>query len=348
MGENVLLTTTVRTDLESVLKTSNNSPLFLLCDEHTQQHCVPVLEETINNYGITVITVPSGEVHKNLDTLSHIWSQLGQAGTRRSLLVNVGGGVVTDMGGFAAATFKRGIPYINVPTTLLAMVDASVGGKTGIDFNGLKNEIGAFHAPQKVLIDARFLQTLDYKNICSGYAEMLKHALLESDELWAETIAFDLEHIDYDHLQALIAQSIDVKQNIVQKDPYEKNLRKALNLGHTFGHAFESLSIEENRPILHGFAVAFGLICELYLSHLKLGFPSYKLRQAIQFIKENYGAFAIDCKQYEHIYSLMKHDKKNTTAAINFTLLSDVGRIEINQEANKEDIFEILDFFANN
>ena len=255
------------------------------------------------------------------------------------------GGMVTDLGGFAAATFKRGIAYINIPTTLLAMVDASVGGKTGINFNGLKNEIGVFAPASSVLLETGFLRSLDARNFFSGYAEMLKHGLISTSDHLAELLSFDTENIDYSALRTMVGRSVQVKEDIVEQDPKEHGIRKALNLGHTIGHAFESLALAENRPVLHGYAVAWGLVCELYLSYLKAGFPKDKMRQTIQFIKENYGAFAFSCKQYDSLYELMLHDKKNTAGIINFTLLKEVGDICLNQTADKETIFEVFDFY---
>jgi 3-dehydroquinate synthase len=253
--------------------------------------------------------------------------------------------MVTDLGGFAASTFKRGIQYINIPTTLLAMVDASVGGKTGINFNGLKNEIGAFSPAKYVLINTEFLKSLDIHNLLSGYAEMLKHGIISTSEHWSELLNFDMNSINYQALQTLVSHSVNIKKEIVAKDPFEKNIRKALNLGHTVGHAFESLALENNQPILHGYAVAWGIVCELYLSYSKVGFPKDKLRQTIQFIKENYGIFTFDCKQYDRLYEFMTHDKKNSGGIINFTLMGEIGDIRINQSAKKEEILDVLDFY---
>ena len=252
-----------------------------------------------------------------------MWEALGNGGaSRHSLLICLGGGMITDLGGFAAATFKRGITFVNIPTTLLAMVDAAVGGKTGINFNGLKNEVGVFREAETVIIDTQFLRTLDAQNLRSGYAEMLKHALL----------------------QDLVRQSIDVKRRIVAEDPTEKGIRKALNLGHTTAHAFESLALHENRVLLHGYAVAWGLAGELYLSATKLGFPTDRMRQTVQYINEHYGKFEFTCKQYEQLYNYMTHDKKNVGGVINFTLLHNVGDICLNQHATKEELFDMFDF----
>ena len=202
------------------------------------------------------------------------------------------------------------------------MVDASAGGKTGINFNGLKNEIGAFSPARFVLLDTEFLRSLDDENIRSGYAEMLKHGLISDTEHWAELLNFDPARPDYDALRSLVSRSVSIKERIVEQDPREKGIRKALNFGHTAGHAFESLALEQGRPRLHGYAVAWGIVCELYLSCLRTGFPKDKLRQTVQFIKETYGTFDFDCKQYDRLYEFMTHDKKNESDAVNFTLLA--------------------------
>ena len=298
-----------------------------------------------------VISIAPTDTNKNLDSLSHVWRELEAGGaTRHSLLLNLGGGMVTDLGGFAASTFKRGIEFINLPTTLLAMVDASVGGKTGINFNGLKNEIGVFNEARYVIMDTEFLRTLDTNNLLSGYAEMLKHGLISNETIWAELLNFDLQAPDYKRLQTMLGQSVKVKQNVVKADPLEKGLRKALNLGHTFGHAFESFSLQhaaeqQTEPLLHGYAVAFGLICELYLSAKKAGFPTEKLYQTVRFVRENYGTLPITCDHYDTLINLMQHDKKNVKGKINFTLLANIGDVRINQTATTEEIKEALDFF---
>lgn len=319
--------------------------LFVLVDGQTRRCCLPLIHNIRNK--AEIICIKAGDKYKTLQTLSEVWQVLSNKdATRNSLLLNLGGGMITDLGGFAAATFKRGIRYINVPTTLLAMVDASVGGKTGINFNGLKNEIGAFAPAQNVFIYPEFLKTLDTENFLSGYAEMLKHGLISTPENWADLLNFNLKEINYPKLRSLIRPSIQIKEEIVKQDPFEQNLRKALNLGHTVGHAFESLALSQNRPVLHGYAVTWGIACELYLSHIQTGFPLNELRQTIRFIKDNYGTFFIDCHSYEQLYSLMKHDKKNASAdTINFTLLKDIGHIQLNQTAGKEEIFEMLDFY---
>ncbi len=344
--QEVIICKDFASDMACALSRCPHDRLFVLADEHTSRCCLPKLKQVPGFDGAETVVIGAEDLHKNLDTLASVWQALSERGaSRHSLLVNLGGGMVTDLGGFAAATFKRGIAYLNVPTTLLAMVDASVGGKTGINFNGLKNEIGAFAPADAVLIETEFLQTLDARNFLSGYAEMLKHGLISTPEHWSELLAFDMEQLDYARLKPLVARSVEVKEGIVAQDPQERGIRKALNLGHTVGHAFESLALQEGRPVLHGYAVAWGMVCELYLACSKVGFPTDKMRQTVNFIRENYGAWAFDCKQYDTLYALMKHDKKNIGGIINFTLLKDVGEICLDQTADKDEIFGMLDFY---
>lgn len=344
--QEVILCESLETSLERAINMCPHDKLFILTDEHTQQLCLPSLKEVPFLKDAIEISIGAEDTHKTLETLAAVWMALCEKGaTRHSLLINLGGGMVTDLGGFAAATFKRGISYINIPTTLLAMVDASVGGKTGINFNGLKNEIGAFAPANSVLIETDFLRSLDTQNFFSGYAEMLKHGLISDTDHWMELLNFDTAAIDYAALKQLVGRSVQVKEDIVEQDPFEHGIRKALNLGHTVGHAFESMALAENRPVLHGYAVAWGIVCELYLSHTRVGFPKEKMRQTIQFIKDNYGVFSFDCSQYEQLYAFMTHDKKNTSGSINFTLLKEIGDICIDQTADKDTIFDMLDFY---
>lgn len=344
--QEVIICENLKDSLTYALQKQSYDKLFILTDTHTHQLCLPQLQALDILKGAKEIVIGASDVYKTLETLASVWQVLSEQGaTRHSLLINLGGGMVTDLGGFAASTFKRGIAYINIPTTLLAMVDASVGGKTGINFNGLKNEIGVFSPAASVLLETDFLQSLDAHNFFSGYAEMLKHGLISTPEHWTELLAFDTDRMDYSTLKTMVGRSVQVKENIVRQDPLEHGIRKALNLGHTIGHAFESLALAENRPILHGYAVAWGIVCELYLSHTKVGFPQDKMRQAIQFIRQNYSTFIFNCDQYEHLYELMKHDKKNTSGIINFTLLKNIGDISLNQTADKETIFETFDFY---
>ncbi len=333
--------------LTAVLNGINYDKLFVLVDNHTQNLCYPLISPILAIQQAKRITIAANDSNKTLENLVHVWSFLTNNGaTRHSLLINLGGGTITDLGGFAAATFKRGIAYINIPTTLLGAVDASVGGKTGINFGGYKNEIGAFHAPLHTIISTEFFNTLTQKDILSGYAEMIKHALIDSDETWEKTLNFNLQEIDYSLLNDLVMESVLIKQRIVQQDPHEKNIRKALNLGHTIGHAFESFALENNKPVPHGYAVAWGLAAELYLSHKLCNFPKETLDIVSEFILQHYGTFAFTQKDYDTLYQYMIHDKKNVGNTINFTLLSGIGEIKINQTADREMIEEALGYFS--
>lgn len=346
MKQKVVISGNLERDLVNAISECEHDRIFVLTDETTQQLCWPKIKNFKALKNSTPIIIKATDTHKNLDTLSQVWQALSNGGaTRHSLMINLGGGMVTDLGGFAASTFKRGIDFINIPTTLLAMVDASVGGKTGINFGGLKNEIGVFSDSRFVIINTQFLDTLDHDNICSGYAEMLKHGLISDERTWAELVTFDLDTPDLSQLQRMVAESIKVKERIVETDPHEHGIRKALNLGHTMGHAFESFAMRRGTPILHGYAVAYGLISELYMSARKTAFPTDRMHQTVRFIRENYGTFNITCDDYPTLIELMHHDKKNTAGIINFTLLGNVGDIRINQTANEEEIKEALDFF---
>ena len=346
MKQKVVISENLERDIVSAISECQHDRIFVLTDETTQQLCWPKIKNFKALKDCTPIIIKATDTHKNLDTLSQVWQALSNGGaTRHSLMINLGGGMVTDLGGFAASTFKRGIDFINIPTTLLAMVDASVGGKTGINFGGLKNEIGVFSDSRFVIINTQFLDTLDHDNICSGYAEMLKHGLISDERTWAELVTFNLDNPDLSQLQRMVADSIKVKERIVETDPHEHGIRKALNLGHTMGHAFESFAMRRGTPILHGYAVAYGMIGELYMSARKTDFPTDRMHQTVRFIRENYGTFNITCDDYPTLIELMHHDKKNTAGIINFTLLGNVGDIRINQTATEEEIKEALDFF---
>ncbi len=345
MLENVIITHQLERDLTQALAEIQPDKLFVLTDDNTLQACYPILRSWGCLADATPINIAAGDDHKDISSLGAVWQGLSRGGaSRHSCLINLGGGMVTDLGGFAAATFKRGIAFINIPTTLLSMVDASVGGKTGVNFDGLKNEIGVFRDANRVLLSTLFLGTLDQENIRSGYAEMLKHGLLSTQEMWNELMDFPLEAPDYGLLQDMVGRSVEVKADIVSADPLEHGIRKALNLGHTVGHAFESWAMHRKTPILHGYAVAFGLVAELYLSTVKCGFPTTLLHQATRYIRDYYGTLAITCKDYPTLLELMTHDKKNQGGRINFTLLREIGDIQINQYATNEEIEEALDF----
>ena len=354
--QKVVLSNNLQQTLTEAVMLCERDRTFILVDETTEKCCLPLISGTDCLKGATTIVIGATDANKTIESLAHVWEKLGEGGaTRHSLLINIGGGMVTDLGGFAASTFKRGINYINIPTTLLAMVDASVGGKTGINFRGLKNEVGVFSNASTVILDTCFLKTLDTENIRSGYAEMLKHGLISNEQMWAELINFELGALNFElydnskaeyfsKLSRMLADSVKVKQHIVTEDPLEQGIRKALNLGHTVGHAFESFALR-SRPILHGYAVAYGLISELYLSTIKTGFPSDKMHQTVSFIKDHYGKMTITCDDYPTLLELMTHDKKNMAGVINFTLLGDIGDIRINQTVTKDDIYEALDFY---
>ena len=370
MQQQIIISNDIERDLATAIAGSEHDRVFVLTDDTTHECCLPKVAALLAQYDAVPITIAHGDQHKTLAALGDVWTALQQGGaTRHSLLINLGGGMITDLGGFAAATFKRGINFINIPTTLLAMVDAGVGGKTGINFDGLKNEIGAFADARFVIINTCFLDTLDAENLCSGYAEMLKHALISDERMWAEHVNFDLSQPDLAELQRMVAESIAVKERIVAEDPHEHGIRKALNFGHTIGHALEEFALQQaggavvstaptnqttggaaispapkNRPLLHGYAVAFGLIGELYMSARKAGFPTERLHQTARFIRENYAQTEFTCNDYPTLLNLMRHDKKNTSGVINFTLLHNIGDIRINQTATDEEICEALDF----
>ena len=381
MQQRVIISQDIKHDLAQAIAETEHDRVFVLTDDITQECCLPKVTVLFAKHNATTITIRHDDTNKTLATLADVWTALQRGGaTRHSLLVNLGGGMVTDLGGFAAATFKRGINFINIPTTLLAMVDAAVGGKTGINFGGLKNEVGAFANARYVIVNTCFLDTLDTANLCSGYAEMLKHSLISNAQMWAEHVNFDILQPDLAELQRMVAASIAVKEHIVADDPHEHGIRKALNFGHTIGHALEEFSMQQpggavvstaptkqeipkggavisarllqlarartapKNTLLHGYAVAFGLIGELYISARKAGFPTARLHQTARFIRENYGAVTFTCDDYPTLLNLMRHDKKNTSGTINFTLLHDIGDIRINQTATDEEIREALDF----
>lgn len=345
--QQLIFTNEIETAIDSIVATLEPNKTFVLVDNNTQQLVFPRLAKSTTLRDAEVITISAGDTNKNLDSLVHIWSELGNRGaTRKSLIINLGGGVVTDIGAFAGATFKRGIKIINCPTTLLSAVDAAVGGKTGINFNGLKNEIGAFREAEAVIISTCLFDTLPQEELLSGYAEMLKHGLISNRDTYNSLLDFNINSADTDRLLELLQQSVNVKRRIVNEDPTEKGIRRALNLGHTAGHAFESLALHRNHPIPHGYAVAWGLIVELVLSHMQLQFPSVELQRLATYIYKNYGSFNITCDDYPTLLEYMRHDKKNnSTSSINFTLLHDVGNLKIDCTATEDEIKSALDIF---
>jgi len=343
--QSLIFTNDVSDAIRSLRESMGDPSAWVLMDKNVARLVRPRIECGALDGTRTIVVLP-GDSHKNLTTLSSIWNQLQKEGaTRRSLLINLGGGVVTDMGGFAGATFKRGMRFINVPTTLLSAVDAAVGGKTGINFNGFKNEIGAFCEASAVVISSCFFDTLPREEVLSGYAEMLKHGLLSGRAQYDGLLAYDPSDGNADDLLRLLNESVEVKCRIVLEDPHEKGLRKALNLGHTVGHAFESLALERCKPIAHGYAVAWGCVVELVLSHMQMGFPADELRRFSSYVLEHYGAYFIECNDYPALLEYMRHDKKNDSEAINFTLLRDVGSVEVNCICDESEIKIALDLY---
>lgn len=322
--------------------------VFLATEETVNDVWVTKFDDFLKSKGIKKIAIPAGENNKKIESVAKIWEFLSKnGGDRKSLLINIGGGMLTDLAGFAATTFKRGIDFLNVPTTLLSQVDASVGGKTGINFGGFKNEIGTFKEPVAVIINTDFLKTIDKENFISGFAEMIKHGLIYNPEHLKELEEFNIENIDYDHLQKVINDSVKVKEYFVSNDPTENNIRKALNFGHTIGHAFESYAMQQNRPIQHGHAVAYGMIAELFLSVKKCSFPIEDFQHLTNWLINLYGKFRISENDFDSLFELITHDKKNESGRINFTLLSEIGKIEINQNCERELIYESLVHYVN-
>ena len=342
----IIVTSEIENELGKILSRYPEDKVFLITEQNCDKFCIPVISQAPGFGNFKKVVIPSGEENKKLSSVEKIWLFLSQNGAdRKSLVVNLGGGMLTDLGSFAASTMKRGMDFVNIPTTLLAQVDASVGGKTGFNFNGLKNEIGVINQPSTVLIDTRFLQTIDNQNFISGYAEMIKHGLINSPEHLEEVRNYDLKNIDLESLRGIIARSVAIKDAFVFRDPNERNIRKALNFGHTIGHAFESLSLYSGWPILHGYAVAYGMIAELYLSHKACHLPLATLDELSDWLLSIYGKYSIGESQFEAFYQLMTHDKKNEGTRVNFTLIPALGEVAINQNCEKELIFEALEYY---
>lgn len=350
MTQNIHYTNSVGAAVDSITRRMAPSSVFVIADSNTAAFVLPKLAEQSQIVRTsTQICIPAGDASKNVETLQRVWHALSLArASRHALIINVGGGVVSDLGGFAAATYKRGIPCINVPTTLLGAVDAAVGGKTGINFDGYKNQVGAFYPATDVIVSSVFFGTLSKSEKLSGYAEMLKHGLLDSDEAVSRLMAYDIIATDHDpdELLELLRQSVAVKENIVKQDPTEQGIRKALNLGHTIGHAFEEMALRRHDPIPHGYAVAQGLVVECVLSSMLQGFDSTLLHTLSQYIRNTYGIFTITCDDYPALIELMRQDKKNLNAdAINFTLLRDPGDIVTDATIDPETIESALDIY---
>lgn len=345
---NIIFTNDITNDLPIAIAATETKSKFILVDENTGRHVLPRLLEMVPELnGVKVITIKAGDTNKDIEALATVWKGLGDGGaTRSSLLINVGGGMVTDLGAFAASTFKRGIKFINVPTTLLAAVDASVGGKTGINFNGLKNEVGVFRDADAVLITTCFFDTLPAEELRSGYAEMIKHGYLTGVDEVNCLLAQDVTALSAHKLLSLLRSSVEVKKQVVTEDPTEKGIRRSLNLGHTAGHAFETMAMEREKPIPHGYAVAYGLVVALILSHMKLGLQSQCIYALASYVKQWYGSYYITCDDYPRLLEIMGHDKKNErTGEIGFTLLKEIGAPECGVVVSHEDIKAALDIY---
>ncbi|PNQ73017.1 3-dehydroquinate synthase [Hanstruepera neustonica] len=333
--------------LNAHLDNKNYSKIFVLVDENTHNFCLPkFLSEVITTVEIEIIEIESGEIHKNIDTCMGVWHALSDLeADRKSLMINLGGGVITDIGGFIASTFKRGIDYINVPTSLLAMVDASVGGKTGVDLGHLKNQIGVINAGEMVLIDTQFLSTLPHNQMRSGLAEMLKHGLIQSQDYWdrLDNVLSQDSHV----MDNLIRESVIIKKDIVEKDPHENNLRKTLNYGHTLGHAIEAYFLENSNKnsLLHGEAVAIGMVLATYISHRLLGFDKNKCDAIKKVILDIFGKVSFNNTDFDPIIHLLKFDKKNEHGQINFVLLEDIGITKVNCQVDNDLILEAFDYY---
>tara|TARA_B100000678_G_scaffold92218_3_gene76931 strand:+ start:1375 stop:2439 length:1065 start_codon:yes stop_codon:yes gene_type:complete len=325
------------------------SKIFILVDTNTHEHCLPgFLPKISTATTIEIIEIEAGEPFKNLDTCMGVWQTMSDLeGDRKSLMINLGGGVVTDLGGFVASTFKRGINYINVPTTLLAMVDASVGGKTGVDLGNLKNQIGVISNAEMVIVDSDYLATLPSEEMRSGLAEILKHGLIADEAYWEKV--GNLSELTLNDLDDIIRVSVGIKAKVVAEDPYENGLRKTLNYGHTLGHAIESycLTHTQKKTLLHGEAVALGIILATYISKELKDFPSEKLDSITKRIVELYGKVEFSKNDIDAIIDLMKYDKKNEAGKINFVLLKDIGETEIDCQVPNNIIFDAFEFYKN-
>ncbi|TDU39994.1 3-dehydroquinate synthase [Gelidibacter sediminis] len=335
------------TKLNNYLKTNSFSKLFIVVDTNTHTYCLPkFMSKLETDLAYEIIEIEAGESHKNIDTCVGVWNALSELeADRKGLVINLGGGVVTDLGGFVACTFKRGLKYVNVPTSLLAMVDASVGGKTGVDLGALKNQVGVISSGDMVLVDTDYLETLPTNQLKSGLAEMLKHGLIYDPSYWGKFL--NLNTLTLNDLDILIHQSVEIKNAIVTEDPNENGLRKTLNFGHTLGHAIESyfLSHANKEELLHGEAIAIGMIMETYISSELLGFPKDQLEVIKQTFLNIFDKVSIDDSDHGAIMELLKYDKKNEHGNINFVLLEDIGKPKIDCLVENNLIIKAFDYY---
>ena len=333
--------------LNDFLNQLNPTQLLILVDENTHEHCLPVLLGNLETeIPYEIIEIEPGEELKNLETATQLWEILTEFGTdRKALMINLGGGVITDMGGFVASTYKRGIPFINIPTTLLGMCDASIGGKTGIDHQFLKNIIGTFAEPEQIFVFPKFLNTLPFEELRSGFAEMLKHGLITDEKHWNDLIS--IQDLSPEGIFPFIETSMKIKQNVVEQDFTEQNIRKTLNFGHTIGHAIESLFLLKETPIMHGEAVAMGMICETRISFLNDLISEETSNTIILNLGKFYTQIDISDFSLEDILNLMKNDKKNSHGNINFSLLNGIGNSTFNCSVSIENIKNSLIHYQN-
>ncbi|RNA62404.1 3-dehydroquinate synthase [Chryseobacterium nematophagum] len=331
--------------LNDFLHQKSFSKIFILVDENTHEYCLPILLGNMEtDLGFEILEIEAGEEMKNIQTTNQLWEILTEMqADRKALIINLGGGVVTDMGGFVASTYKRGIQFINIPTTLLSMCDASIGGKTGIDLMHYKNMVGTFAFPEQIFIYPKFLETLPYKELRSGFAEMLKHGLIADTSHWENLI--HIHKLDVDGIIPHINVSMNIKSKVVEQDFHEKNIRKTLNFGHTIGHAIESLCLEQGNPILHGEAVAAGMICEAHLSYLEELISEEDSKNIIENIQRYYPYLDIADFKDEDIFSLLLNDKKNTDNKVNFSLLSTIGSCVFDHHCHQKNIQKSLSFY---
>ena len=326
--------------LNSLIENNNYSKVSVLVDDNTEKFCLDVFKQIINKE-VSIIKISSGEEFKNLGTVTKIWNEMTtQNLDRNSLLINLGGGVITDMGGFAANTFKRGIDFINIPTTLLSMVDASVGSKTGINFNKLKNQIGTFADPKLVVIDEQYLETLSEREVKSGYAEIFKHSLIS-----ASIFNLLLENHQLYYNEEIINNSIQIKNKIVSNDKYEQNTRKNLNFGHTIGHALESYFLNKENKLTHGEAITIGMICESFMSNKIFNLDLELVKKIKNHLLRIFPKVNLKHENYDEIINLMSFDKKNHLDKLKFVLLKDLGIVEIDVEVSENLIKESFDFY---
>lgn len=330
--------------LRILLDERKYSKVFILTDRNTGELCLPLLIASMpESFTYDIIEIDPGEENKNIDFCIGIWKMLLDFDAdRNAVMINLGGGVVTDMGGFAASTFKRGIDFIQMPTTLLAQVDASVGGKTGIDMDAVKNIIGTFTLPQAVFINVDFLRTLDRRQLVSGYAEMVKHAFIFDSAYYEQLKAFDINEPS----EALIYRSVEIKNEVVKADPKEAGLRKILNFGHTIGHAIETCSLDNDAsPLMHGEAIAVGMICEAFLSHRHNGLSEAELNEITGHLRSVFPAYTLKAENFDAIIATMRNDKKNSQGRIGFSLLKQLGECSYNHYLEAAEIEEALRYY---